>query len=307
MHFKMPVFAKGPTLAPAALGGLLMIAAAMAFAIMTALIRHVGQELPPIQIAFLRNLFGALFLAPILLRSGRGIFHTNRLSMHGMRSLIGICGMFSWFTAVTLIPLGQAVALNFTAPLFTTVIAALVLGEIVRVRRWSATIVGFVGTLIVLRPGVVPISTGAGLAMISAVTLALNLILLRVMGRTERPVTIVAFMALIQVPLSAIPAAFLWITPSWQAVALTAVIGSLGTLGHLALSRALTLADASALAPLDFIRMPFIILIGYLAFAELPDKWTIIGAIIIVGSAAYIGHREAKLARRVAAAPRSAS
>lgn len=293
MQYKMPAF--NP--APPALGGLLMITAALIFAIMTALIRKVGQELPPVEIAFLRNLFGALFMAPLFMRHGTAIFHTNRLPMHGLRALFGFVGMLSWFTAVTLIPLGQAVALNFTAPLFTTVIAALVLHEAVRVRRWSATIVGFIGALIVLRPGFVPLSLGAGLAVFSALAFASNLVLLRAMGRTERPATIVAFMSVIQIPFTAIPAAIFWVPPSWQAVFLTLIIGGLGTAGHLCLSRALTLADASALAPLDFTRMPFIILIGFFAFAEIPDFWTILGALIIICSAAYIGHREAKLAR----------
>ena len=293
----MPAPAGTRVLAPATLGALLMIAAALAFSIMTAMIRKVGEELPAIEIAFLRILFGTLFLVPFFVSNGLKAFHTTRLHLQGLRGVFGFVGMVSWFTAITLIPLAQAVALNFTAPLFTTIIAAIVLHEIVRVRRWSATIVGFIGALIVLRPGFVPLSFGAGLAILSALAFAINLVLLRVMGRTERPMTTVAYTAVIQIPLTGIPAALIWVTPSWQALALCTAIGGLGTLGHFCLTRALALGEASALVPLDFIRMPFIIIIGYLFFAELPDIWTVIGALVIIGSAAYIGHCEAYLAR----------
>ncbi len=292
----MPTLATVDAVAPAKLGAVLMITAGLAFSIMTAMIRKAGQELPPIEIAFLRNLFGALFMAPFFFKHGLRIFHTNRPTMHILRSGFGFVGMVSWFTAITLLPLAQAVALNFTGPLFATVIAALILHEIVRMRRWSATIIGFIGVLIVLRPGQVPFSLGAGLALLSALSFAINLVLLRAMGRTERPATIVAITTMIQIPLTAIPMAWLWVAPSWQVLVLCAAIGGLGTFGHLCLSRALALADTSALVPLDFIRMPFIIVIGYLFFAELPDIWTVVGALIIICSAAYIGHRESQLA-----------
>ncbi|MHA1566288.1 MAG: DMT family transporter [Alphaproteobacteria bacterium] len=156
MQFKMPTLAKADAMAPAKLGALLMVTAAFAFSIMTAMIRQAGQDLPPIEIAFLRNIFGALFMAPFFIKHGLRIFHTNRPTMHGARALFGFVGMVSWFSAITLIPLAQAVALNFTGPLFATVIAALILHEVVRARRWSATILGFIGALIVLRPGFVP-------------------------------------------------------------------------------------------------------------------------------------------------------
>ena len=130
-----------------------MTGAALCFAVMNLLIRLAAVELSALQIAFFRNFFAFVFMLPWAFRLGARSLKTLRLGTHFVRSVVGLAGMLCWFTSVALLPLADAVALNFTAPLFVTIGAALFLGETVRARRWTATAIGFVGTLVILRPG----------------------------------------------------------------------------------------------------------------------------------------------------------
>ena len=188
-------------------------------------------------------------------------------------------------------------ALNFTAPLFATIIAVIVLHEVVRARRWTATVVGFIGVLIILRPGHEAISPGALLSLGSALTIGINMTLVRVLSRTDSTPTIVTSFSFFLTIGTLIPALFVWTTPSWENVAIMAAGGFGGTAAHLCFTRALSLGDASAVAPLDFMRLPFAAIIGFMFFSEVPDVWTAVGALVIAGSAAYIARREALAAR----------
>jgi len=139
-------------------GALYVIAASFFFAAMGALIRLGATELHAFQIAFLRNFFGLLFMLPWLYRDGFAVLKTERLRLYWLRAVLGVITMLTWFWAMTVMPLAEAVSLSFSAPLFVTIGAALILGEYVGARRWSATIVGFLGVMVILRPGINSIS-----------------------------------------------------------------------------------------------------------------------------------------------------
>jgi drug/metabolite transporter (DMT)-like permease len=149
-------------------GALWMCAAATAFALMITLVRHLTDGLHPLQVVFFRTAFGLLAMLPWLLRQGLGVMRTGRLRLHLLRALIGIFAMVGWFTTLSLMPLAEATALSFTAPIFTSVLAGLILGEAMRLRRWSATALGFLGALIIVRPGLAAIDPAALLAVITA-------------------------------------------------------------------------------------------------------------------------------------------
>jgi drug/metabolite transporter (DMT)-like permease len=278
-------------------GALYMTVAAFFFSIMNYLVRLAGQELDPIQVAFFRNFFALLFMLPWLLRVGRAGLATNRLGGHIWRALLGMGAMFCWFYAVTLLPLAEAVSLNFTVPLFATVGAALILGEVVRARRWTATAVGFLGVLVILRPGFTEVTWVTGLPILAAAFMAGATLFVKSLSETEAPNTIVLYMNLLLTPLSLVPALFVWQWPSATTLFYVAVLGMLAAAAHIALTRAYAVADASAILPFDYTRLPFVAAIAFLAFGEVPDLWTWIGAGIIASSAIYIAHREMRIAR----------
>lgn len=278
-------------------GALYMTAAAFFFSIMNYLVRLAAEELEPIEIAFFRNLFALLFMLPWLLRVGRSGLATKRLGGHVWRALLGMCAMACWFYSVTLMPLAEAVALNFTVPLFATAGAALILGEVVRARRWTATAIGFLGVLVILRPGFTEITWITGLPILAAAFMAGSTLLVKSLSDTESPNTIVLYMNLFLTPLSLVPALFVWQWPSVTVLVYMALLGFLAAVAHIALTRAYTLADASAVLPLDYTRLPFIAAIAFIAFGEVPDLWTWAGAGIIAGSTLYIAHREMRIAR----------
>jgi drug/metabolite transporter (DMT)-like permease len=177
-------------------GALWMCAAATAFALMITLVRHLTDGLHPLQVVFFRTAFGLLAMLPWLLRQGLGVLRTGRFRLHLLRALIGIFAMVGWFTTLSLMPLAEATALSFTAPIFTSVLAGLILGEAMRLRRWSATALGFLGALIIVRPGFAAIDPAALLAVITAAIWASSTILIKIMARTESAGAITTYMVL---------------------------------------------------------------------------------------------------------------
>jgi len=278
-------------------GALYMTAAAFCFSVMNVIIRVVAAEIHPMEIAFFRNFFALLVMLPWLAGVGFKGLRTQRLGLQIWRAVIGLSAMLLWFTSVALLPLGEAVALNFTVPLFATAGAALILGEVVRARRWSATAVGFLGVIIILRPGFTDFTPIMGLPILAAVFMASSILIVKSLSRTESPSAIVLYMNLILTPLSLVPALFVWRWPGWEMLGYLAVLGMLASLAHILLTRSYTKADASAIMPFDYARLPFVAAIAYFAFGEVPGIWTWVGAGVIAGSAIYIARREAALAR----------
>jgi drug/metabolite transporter (DMT)-like permease len=273
-------------------------------AAMMLLIRWAATELHPFQISFLRCLFGALFTLPWLWQMGWSEVRKVDLSRYKWRVLLAFASMISWFYAASYLPMAESTALNFTTPLFATVGAALVLKETVRIRRWTATILGFVGVLIIVRPGAHAFNPAAIVMIFSALTSAFSVLIIKRLTKTESAQAIVMFTFVFLAPLTLIPALFVWQTPSWHVIALTAGMGLVGTFGNYCSARAFTLADASAVLPIDYLRMPVVALVGFVAFGEVPDALVWIGSGIIAASSLYIAHREVKLARKAARARR---
>jgi drug/metabolite transporter (DMT)-like permease len=274
-----------------------MLVAMAFFSTMGIFIKLAAEQLHILEVVFFRNFLAVLIMVPWLIGQGPGVLKTKRIGLYTLRSSFNIIGMAAGFAALTMIPLAEATALSFTAPLFATIAAAFFLGEVVRLRRITALAIGFVGMLIVLRPGVQAISLGAILSLVNAVTIAATIIIIKKLTETERPESIVTYMALLQTPMALIPALFYWTWPdpiTW--VWLFGLAGA-GTAGHLAFTRAIKLAEVSQIQPLDFIRLPLIAVMAYLVFDQVPTIWTWVGGAVIFASTAYVTHREAQLAR----------
>ena len=287
-------------------GALFMTAAAFCFSVMNVFVRLAAEELHPMEVAFFRNFFALALMLPWLARAGLGALRTERIKLHLLRSFFALLTMITWFSALALLPLGEAVALNFTVPLFATAGAALILGEVVRARRWSATFVGLLGALIILRPGFVELRPEMALPILAALCMASASLVVKSLSRTERASTIVFYMNLFLTPLSLVPALFVWQWPSWETLAYLVGLGGVGTAAHLLLTLAYTKADASAVVPFDYARLPFVAVIAFFLFGEVPDLWTWVGAAVIAASAIYIARREAKAAAALRATGRAA-
>ena len=280
-----------------------MVASTVLFGAMAVCIRLASSQLHPFEIAFFRNLFGFVFTFPLLFRHGWGILRTDKLPLYFLRCCIGIVSMLAGFWAIVHLPLAQAVALSYSTPIFVTIGAVFVLGEVVRARRWTAVIIGFIGVLVLMHPGTDSFNFASLIAVLAAVMSASVAISIKFLSRTEKADAIVIYTTMIWVPLSLVPALFYWTQPTgitWLWIVLS---GFLGTTAHMCWTRALTLADASLLTPISFLQVLVVGGFGYFLFGESVDRWTAAGAAIIFGSNVYIAHREARLARRAVTDP----
>lgn len=278
-------------------GMILMLASTFLFAAMHGSIRHVSADMHPFEIAFFRNLFGFFLLAPLMMRSRGALLRTRRLPLHALRAVLNTVAMILFFTALASAPLAEVTALGFAAPVFATILAIFMLGEKVGIRRWSAILAGFLGAIVILRPGFQEISSGALAAFISAGVWAFVLIIIKRLGRTESALTTSAYMVILVTPLSLIPALFVWSWPSLTDIPWLIAIGILGTIGQTLVAHALKTADTQVVMPMEFVRLIWIALIGYFIFTEVPSVYTWIGGMIIVGSASYIAYRESRVAK----------
>jgi drug/metabolite transporter (DMT)-like permease len=285
-------------MSPAARAALLMIAATALFAVMNAIVRLCAETLPPTEVAFFRCFFSLVVMLPWIARYGVSALKTQRMKLYSVRAVIQVLSMFCWFTAVSLIPLAEATALSFTGPLFATAGAALILREQVGWRRWSAVVVGFIGVMIVLRPGTVSLTLGAGLALGSALMGAAGWLMVKSLARTEPTPAIVAYMMIYLTPLSLLGALPVWQWPGLAELPWLIALGVLGAVAHLCFTHSLAMADASAVMPYDYLRLPAAAILAYLMFAEVPTVWTWLGAAVIALSTMYIAHREMVRLRR---------
>jgi drug/metabolite transporter (DMT)-like permease len=289
---RLPILADLP---PPILGALWMIGGVVFFSSMVGLLRIATELMHPLQAVFFRNAFAILFMLPWLLSAGLTGMRTQRLNLHLLRAIFGVGAMMCWFVGLSMLPLSEAVTLSFTTPLFATIGAALVLGEVVRARRWTATAVGFIGVLIIMRPEAEGLSTAAMLVLASAMFMSASILVIKTLSGTEDSNAIVTYMTLLMTPMSLVPALFFWQTPTLGLIGLMIAIAGLGTLGHQCLTRAMKVADASVVMPFEYLKLPLVAAIGFFFFGETTDWGTWAGAAVIVGSAVYIARREAQL------------
>jgi drug/metabolite transporter (DMT)-like permease len=275
----------------------LMLASTFFFGLMAVAIRLASKQLNTFEVAFFRNFFGLAAALPLLYRHGWTFMKTARLPRYLIRCAIGICSMFAGFWAIGHLPLTQAISLSYSSPLFVTIAAALFLGEQVRARRWTAVIVGFIGVLIVVRPGSESFTLGSLIALLAAVLNATVSIQIKELTATEPSDRIVFWTTALWVPMSLGPALAVWQWPQGWTWAWIVAAGVLGTSGHMLWTRALRLGEVSALTTISFMQLPLVAIAGYFLFDEVLDHYTVIGASIIFLANAYITHREARLSR----------
>ena len=278
-------------------GILWLLMGTLAFAVNDLFVKSLGQTMSPFQMAFFRYGIGFALMLPFFMRMGVGELKTSRPGIHIVRLILACVAQVGVYTSVVYLPLADATALAFSRILFTTVSAVICLREIVSGRRWSATIAGFVGVVVMVRPGgeidpVVFIAIGA------ACTFAIANVLIRIMSTTEPPNRILFYYQAGGILVFLPPTVVLWQTPpdlvSWL---MALAIGFLTTIGMIGFIRGFVVGEASVIGPTEYIRLVFAAAFGFAIFSEVPDFWTIVGALIIVGSTSFIARLEAQKKR----------
>jgi drug/metabolite transporter (DMT)-like permease len=267
--------------------------------VMLVFVRYLSTDYHAFQIVFMRNLLAIFFFVPWIVKEGLPALHTTRIKLHIWRSAIGVIAMLSWFYAISKMPLPEATALSFTAPIFSTIAAILYLKEKVHIEKWLAIFSGFLGALIIIRPGFIAVNHAAYIVLFSTSLWAIAAIVIKNLTKTEYPKLITFYMTIFMTPF-ALPFAIAY----WQPVIMSdliffAIIGLTSNLAHIALSKSYSKADISVLMPYDFLRLLFISIMAYVAFGDIVDIWTIAGGAVIIGSTAYITRRETLRKRRL--------
>lgn len=266
------------------------------FSLMNVCIREANTELHTTVIVCLRNGIALILMAPFLWHAGPSIFHTKRMKSHFWRATVGILGMQAWFYCVTTLPLNNATALSFTAPLFTTLFAVIFLKEQASSARWAAMFAGFLGTLVILQPNPHSFDWNAMVVMLTTSIWAVAGMLVKSLTRTEPPLRIIFYMALFMFLWAIPPAALNWSTPDTKGWLLLTAVAFCSTAAHWALVKAYALAGVVQIMPYDFSRLLWTALFAWFFFGEESQMTTWLGAAIIVGSVVFIARRDAKAA-----------
>jgi drug/metabolite transporter (DMT)-like permease len=281
-----------------------LLASATMFTFTGVLVKTLGQTLHPFEISFFRGLVALAVILPIFSRTG-GILAGMRTQIPLLqitRGVVGSVAMFLGFYAIVALPLAEAQAISFSRNLFLVPLAAFILSEAVGPRRAIAACVGFVGVLIMLRPNMgagdagMLLSLGAAAALGHAFLVALATVLVNIASRHDGSVTLMFYTNTVSVTLIAIPTFFVWQTPNMSELMMLVAMGILATASHNCFIRAFALGEASVIAPVDYARLIFAALAGFVVFSTVPDIYTITGALIIVASSFYILRREAQSA-----------
>ena len=277
-------------------GAAWILLAALLATTMFMIVKGLAPQIHIAQITFFRALAGLVLVLPFLIRTDRNAFKTTRPFTLMATAVLGLSTLFMSFYAVSHMNLADAIALGFVRPLFLIVLAVLFLSEVVRLRRWTATAMGFLGVVVMLRP-TGDIEPAAFVALFAAFTAACTVTLMKRLSETESPITQLAYYTVIATVIMAAPAALTWQTPTWIELGLLAVVGIAGTLNYLCHVQGLRAGEATAVTPIDYTRLLFAALFGFFIFAEVPDLWMWLGAAMIVASTFYITRREAQLGK----------
>ena len=271
----------------------LSIGATLFGALMGSGVKYLSEDLHPIIICFYRCLMGLIIISPFMIKNNFEALQSKNMRLQLIRAMINIISMICWFSAIGMMYFEKATALGFTTPLFTTILAVLLLGEVIRFHRTAALLLGFIGIIIIIRPGYVPFEFGTVLMLIASFSFSFVLIFVKKLSATDSSLTIIFYHLLFMTPVFFILSLFFWETISLYQLLIFTFMGASGLLSHWCLAQAFKLSDTTFVMPLQFTKLIWASLIGLFMFAEQPDIWTWIGGLIIFISVVYITYREA--------------
>ncbi len=261
--------------------------------IMDGFAKYLSADLPVLQITWARYFFTVVFTFPIMfLFFRKNLVWTNKPKLQITRGIILLTANICFFYAISIISLAKALTLAFVAPLIVTAFSPIFLGERVGVRRWSAVIIGFIGSLVVIRPGFVEINLASIAALGTGLMYGFYLIITRKLSTSDNPLLTLLLTGVVGVIIISFVMPFVWVKPNFNQWSIMASIGIFACLGHFFLILSLKYADASKLAPFSYSEILTNVIIGYYFFSDFPDNWTFLGLFIIILSGIYITRRE---------------
>lgn len=293
---------------PALAAALWMSGALFSFMAMAISGRELSAHLTTYQILFFRSLIGLLLIGALVAASGLSQLRTRRAGSHLLRNLAHFGGQYGWFYGLAFIPLAQVIAIEFTTPIWTALLAWLLLGERLTLPRLTALVFGLGGLLLILRPGGEALHPAALAVLAGALGYALSYIQTKSLSATETPLCILFYMTLMQLPLGLIPSVLNWTTPAPATLPWLLLVAVTAMSAHYCMARAFRLADATVVVPMDFMRLPLIALVGYLFYQEMIDLPVLLGAaLMLTGNLINIRaeQRKAPLRQTLIRAPRS--
>ena len=285
------------SLVPNTRGALLMTLSGLTNSFVAAAVKELSHGMDGFEITFFRALIGFIGLFPFLAVAGRSSFKTRHLGKHVWRGILGSISALCAYLGIGKLALANYTALSFTKPLFAVVLAVLIIGEQVRWRRWAATIVGFLGVIVMIRPGSDTFTAWSFLALGDALAIATLITIVKRLPESETELVMMFYYGLVAIVLSLPLALWVWRWPTGYEWLLLTLVGLIGALSQYLWILAFRAGEASAVAPFDYLRLLFAGLIGLVLFQEMPDAWTIGGAAVIVASTVYIAQRAARLKR----------
>ena len=270
----------------------------MLFVGVTVAVRYLGTSMNPVQAAFIRYCFGIVLILPLLSRAGVMSLDRDRLGFHALRGLVHGGGVILWFLAMSRIPISEVTALGFTTPIFVTLGAAAFLSERLKPYRVAAVLIGFIGALLILRPGLRVIDIGALAQLGAAPLFACSYLMAKSATRREASSMIVVLLSVFCTLTLALPALLVWRMPTLEELLLLGLTALLATSGHYCMTRALEVAEVSAVQPFTFLQLVWATILGLILFDETPDFWIWIGGAVIVGSATWMAQQEVRSIRQ---------
>lgn len=284
-----------------------MLVTGLCFVAVTAIVKYMGPRVPPAEAAFLRYLLGIGFLIPMLPAVRAAHLTARQWKLFTLRGVFHSGGVVLWFFSMTRIPIAEVTAMNYLAPVYVSIGAALFLGEKLALRRIAAIAVALIGTAVILRPGFREVEPGHVAMLFCAVTFAGSYLLAKIMADEAKP-AVVVFMLSVFVTIGLAPFALAdWVTPSWGDLGLLFLVASFATAGHYTMTMAFAAAPVTVTQPVTFLQLVWAVALGALVFAEPVDIWVILGGALILASVTFITWREAVLKRRPITPPTPAT
>ncbi|MEX0582555.1 MAG: EamA family transporter [Sneathiella sp.] len=275
-----------------------MVLSSILFVGMTGIIRHLGSGLPAVEAAFIRYFMGSLLILPMVIRHWPGLPNKRETWFYISRGIVHGGGVILWFYAMARIPIAEVTAIGYVAPIFVTIGAALFLGERLQFRRIGGVICGFIGALIILRPGFQEINLGQIAQLCAAPLFAISFILAKKLTETQSSSMIVGMLS-IACTVALLPGAiYQWRNPTMDELMWLALAAVIATSAHYTLTRAFQAAPITVTQPLGFLQLIWAAILGMLVFGEALDPYVMIGGAVIVGAATYISHRELQVSRQ---------
>jgi len=284
--------ATSKTASPLIVAVLWMVGTLFSFTLMAISVRELAGAIDSFEILFFRSVGALVILAPFALAKGRVSLRTKQPRLQVFRNLVHQAAQLGWITGVMALPLSEVFAIEFTTPVWAALIASVALRERLTGSRFVAVAMGFLGILIILRPGFATIQPGAFAVLAAAVGFAVTVVSTKALTRTDPAMTILLYMTLIQLPIGAVLAATVWVTPTPMQLLWLFLVGATGLSAHFCTARALALADATVVVPMDFMRLPLIVAVGAVLYGETAEPLVLLGAVLIFAGNYYSIRRE---------------